>query len=359
MYLVRSVGRQGTFSSMTNLLAAPAIAPVAHVKWYVEDPTGADLDLSFALSPLTLGLTAVAVLTVIGWRAVAVRKAPVPEISRLSFLGRLAPWIARILAIHLGVSLLSLSVADAYLSPGLSVEDVPGGWLIVLVQAVIGVWLITGVALRPAAVAVIALGPLGLLLAGPVPVLEGIDRLGVAVFLLLLPPGRDAHGARPVTAEQLRLPIFALRLGVGIALVVLAFSEKLLVPDLMRELLAERPYLDPLQGLGLTDSPDLFIVVASVTELALGLLIISGAAPQLVVFAAGVPFNVTLIFFDRFELIGHLPVYGALLALLVYGSHPELARSVRDLAPWRARPGGPGQAAGEGEVEALVSPPGG
>lgn len=340
---------------MTASLAALPVPALAHVKWYVDEPAGADVDLAFALAPVTLGLIVVAVLTVVGWRALAVRYAPVPEVGRLAFLGKLAPWIPRILAIHLGVSLLSLSVADAYLSPGLSVEGLSAGWLIVLVQAVIGVWLISGVALRPAAVAVIALGPLGLLLAGPLPVLEGIDRLGLALFLLLLPPGRDDHGARRVTAEQLRLPIFALRLGVGIALVVLAFSEKLLVPDLMRELLADRPYLDPLQGLGLTDSPDLFITVASVTELALGLLIISGAAPQLVVFAAGVPFNLTLVFFDRFELIGHLPVYGALLALLVYGSQPDLARTVRDLTPWRARADEPPRDPGGGSADALVA----
>ena len=40
---------------------------------------------------------------------------------------------------------------------------------------------------------------------------------------------------------------------------------------------------------------------------------------------AGIPFNATLFFLGSAELIGHLPIYGAMLALLVYGSSRELA----------------------------------
>ena len=42
------------------------------------------------------------------------------------------------------------------------------------------------------------------------------------------------------------------------------------------------------------------------------------------------------------ELLGHLPVYGAMLVLLVYGSHPQLRPAVSALWPFatpsRARP---------------------
>jgi hypothetical protein len=56
-----------------------------------------------------------------------------------------------------------------------------------------------------------------------------------------------------------------------------------------------------------------------------GLLIVSGAMPQLAVIVAGIPFNATLFFLGASELIGHLPIYGAMLALLVYGSDPRTA----------------------------------
>lgn len=49
------------------------------------------------------------------------------------------------------------------------------------------------------------------------------------------------------------------------------------------------------------------------------------------------PFNATLFFLGRTELIGHLPIYGGPLALLVYGSAPRLAREVAALSPLRRR----------------------
>jgi hypothetical protein len=64
-----------------------------------------------------------------------------------------------------------------------------------------------------------------------------------------------------------------------------------------------------------------------------GLLLISGALPQAIVLAAGVPFNLTLYFFGTIELLGHLPVYAAMLALLVYGSHPQFRRACWTLVP--------------------------
>ncbi len=45
---------------------------------------------------------------------------------------------------------------------------------------------------------------------------------------------------------------------------------------------------------------------------------------------AGIPFNATLLLFGSTEMLGHLPVYGVFLTLLVYGSRPDTAR----LVPW-------------------------
>ena len=44
---------------------------------------------------------------------------------------------------------------------------------------------------------------------------------------------------------------------------------------------------------------------------------------------AGIPFNATLWFFGANELMGHLPIYGAMLVLLVYGSIPGCGRPCR------------------------------
>jgi hypothetical protein len=91
--------------------------------------------------------------------------------------------------------------------------------------------------------------------------------------------------------------------------------------------------------LGLDWSDLTFVRVAGAIEVAFGLLVISGRMPQLCVIAAGIPFNATLWFFGTTELVGHLPVYGAMLVLLVFGSDPKLREDVGALVPARSRSG--------------------
>jgi hypothetical protein len=87
-------------------------------------------------------------------------------------------------------------------------------------------------------------------------------------------------------------------------------------------------------GLGWSDLE--FARAAGAIEVLFGLLLISGALPQAIVLIAGIPFNATLWFFGATELVGHLPVYGAMLVLLVYGSDAAHREGVRALWPWPA-----------------------
>jgi uncharacterized membrane protein YphA (DoxX/SURF4 family) len=124
--------------------------------------------------------------------------------------------------------------------------------------------------------------------------------------------------------------------------VVLAFSEKFANPALAREFIGNYPAFDLFDLLGIPLSGDAFIRLAGAIELLFGLLLISGRMPQVAVIVAGIPFNATLFFLGRTELIGHLPVYGVMLALLVYGS----SRRYADLVPawpWPPRRAVPGR----------------
>jgi len=320
---------------------------LGHASWFIDDPASYARRLAPLGDSVTLGLLAAAVVGALVWRWIS-SSLPAVEV-RLPLLARLAPWIPRILGVHLGVKLLSLAVGNAYLAPHLDLTTVQGGSLIALAEGVVGVWLITGWRLRPAALATVALGPLGLVLAGPVAVLEAADVLGLALFLAWLPPGPDAWGRRETSPEQLRPALFALRLALGTALIVVAFTEKLLAPELTLAFLDRYPAFDLFALVGLDLSPELFVQLAAAVEVLFGLLILSGASPQAVVVVAGIPFNVTLFFLGREELIGHLAIYGALLALLVYGSTPGLAEVVDDLRPASRRRPSPTR----GDVEAT------
>jgi uncharacterized membrane protein YphA (DoxX/SURF4 family) len=198
---------------------------------------------------------------------------------------------------------------------------------------------------------VLALGPLLAILAGATALGECANLAAVAAFLLIVPPGADRHGATTLgtsrdasaapgdqgDAARLRWALLAMRLGVGAALITLAFSEKFTNPDMAMATLAEYPQLNVFALVGIPVPDATFILVAGAVELLFGLLVISGAFPQLAVLVAAVPFNATLVLFGQTELVGHLPVYGVFLALLVYGSHPDTYDAVRWLpAPRRA-----------------------
>jgi hypothetical protein len=182
----------------------------------------------------------------------------------------------------------------------------------------------------------VAVGPLALLITGPVGLLSAADLLGIAGFLAVLPPGDGRFGRVELDERRTKQAVALLRVGVAVALITLAFAEKLANPAMAGAILEAYPQLDVFAMIGLDVPVAVFVAIAGATELLFGLLVLSGAAPQLVVLVAAVPFNATLLLFGQTELLGHLPVYGVFLALLVLGSNPSTARWVPAL-PSRAR----------------------
>ena len=304
----------------------PVVLP--HETWFTE--SRAPYDWSFALEPASLLLIGAALAVAVVWRVVGARLLPSPELGFLRPLGRLSPWVPRLLAIHAGVSLLAQAARGTYLVPALELPASPLGSAVAIAEGILGVWLITGFRIRFAAAALVVSGPLGMPFYGVVPILERVDLLGIALFLAFLPPEDTPGGAVETTPDRLAAPLFALRLLTGGALVVLAFTEKLARPDLALAFLDDFPAFNILRAVGLQVDDLTFVRIAGAIELLFGLLIISGSMPQLAVIAAGIPFNATLFFLGTEELIGHLPIYGTMLALLVYGSERRLASVV----PW-------------------------
>lgn len=329
-------------------MIASLAQPYLHERWFVEHTPGNDW--SFFLSPLPLTLTVLMIGVTVAWRWTALRL-PDPELGFLRPLGRLAPWVPRILGIHLGVTLLALAATGAFVTP--SVHDLHGatGSALLLAEAALGIWLVTGVRVRPAAALTLALGPALAFFAGSVALLECANLAAVAAFLVVLPPGPDGHG-RVAASYRLRPALLLLRVGVGLALVSLAFSEKFTNPAMATETLRDYPALDVFALVGIHLAPTTFVAVAGAIELLFGLLVLSGAMPQVAVLVAMVPFNATLALFGQTELVGHLPVYGVFLALLVYGSDEESAPLVRWLPARRTSPRTSGPVHGPAETPA-------
>jgi hypothetical protein len=310
--------------------------PLAHETWFELSRPPADW--GFAGETATLLLLAAAVAVTLVVRLLARRR---PGVD-VPFLARLAPWMPFAVRLHLAVSLIGLLSLGVYLSPAMDLEADLAGILLGANMAVVAILMATGWHAREAAWLLIALGPLGMLEFGVSPVLQRIDVLGLAVFVLCAGPGRwsadmELGVAREPSLDDQARAVWALRVGAGVALIVVAFVEKLANPELALAFLEGHPELNVARELGLGWSDLEFTRVAGAIEVLFGLLLISGALPQAVVIIAGVPFNASLWFFGVNELLGHLPVYGAMLVLLVYGSDRELRARVPALWPWTGR----------------------
>jgi len=309
-------------------------APLAHELWFVDRVP--DRDWSFATEPATLLLLALALAVTAGVRVLARVRSGIDA----PLLARLVPWMPFAIRVHLAVSLVGLLSAGYYLSPTMELGKTVGGFALGAVMVVSAVLFIVGWRVRLGALLLVAAGPIGMLVYGFDPVLQRVDVLGLALFLLFTGGGRwsaDLELGRSADPPALRLAqgLWVLRVAAGSALIAVAFAEKLANPELAQAFLASQDVqLNVFELLGVPVGDEEFIRIAGAMEVLFGLLLISGALPQAIVLVAGIPFNATLYFFGTIELLGHLPIYGVMLVLLVCGSHPQVRPWCSSLWPW-------------------------
>ena len=311
--------------------------PLAHETWLTRDDVGTDW--GFVTEGATLALLAAAVLVTVAVRLLA-RVKPGVDVP---VLARMAPFMPFAVRLHLAVSLIGLVSLGYYHSPAMDLQADVAGILLGAVMMIVAVAMVIGFQVRAAAWLLVAAGPLGMLEFGVSPVIQRIDMLGPAVFLLFAGAGRwsaeyELGWVRDPSPEAVARAVWTLRIAAGVALIVVAFVEKLAQPDLAIEFLDHHPQFNVAREVGIGMSDLEFARVAGAIEVLFGLLLISGALPQAIVLIAGIPFNATLWFFGNLELVGHLPIYGTMLVLLVYGSSAELRPLVPRLWPWSRPP---------------------
>lgn len=316
--------------------AGPMAGPAsAHVKWFAEGDDALRWDLFFRPLPLTLvGAVLLATLAVgLLWRARGRGFVPGPEAfgateDRRSLLYGLVPLI---LGVHVAVPLLVNGVQGSLFSPD---NELPGVWANVLglLQTGVALSLFYGGLTRIAAGVLGGLWVTGIFLLGLQPMLDNIFFLGFAAFFFLA-------GRGPISIDRLLFPrleprpelaryaLPAVRIGVGASFIALAFTEKLANLPLGLAFLEQYP-LNFATALGLPVSDELFVIGAGAVELLIGLWLVLGVFVRELVVIAWFPINVTLTLFAWEELIGHLPIYGVMAVLLVWGA------GAKDQALW-------------------------
>jgi hypothetical protein len=308
----------------------------AHEKWFVDAtlyPTDWGAVFRFP-GVLAVAVALAATLLVwIGWRSRAGSDLiPGPEVLGATEAGRARFYalVPLILGIHIALPLIILGIKGVLFSPN---NDLPEHWLYWLGTAQIGVGLcfLYGGMTRVGAAVLGGLWLLGVGVVGLEAMLENLHILGFAAFFGLA--GRGPYAIDRLLFPRLepsprlaRRAMVGLRVATGGALAVVAFTEKLANPALARAFLEVHP-LNFTPWMGLPISDDLFVLCAGTTELIIGLCLIFGLFPRLVILTSWFFINMTLTIFNWVELVGHLPLYGVMGILLVWTPREEDQRA--------------------------------
>jgi uncharacterized membrane protein YphA (DoxX/SURF4 family) len=300
---------------------------LAHEKWFAEGELPAlALGKATEILPLSLILGVIIVSSLAWlWFVRRGRRDLLPDPQGFGAtpagLTQFYALVPLILGIHFAVALLSCGLQGVLFSPNNQLTGGAKYWFGVA-QTGVALAFFYGAFTRVAAGVLALLWVAGIFLLGLEPMLENALYLGIAAFFFLVGRGPWAidrlliPNLEPPRAWQQRGLLVA-RVALGVSLIVVAFTEKLANPDLALKFLQVHP-LNFTRHFGIPMSDELFIACAGAVELLVGLWIMFGIFPRVIILIAWLPFNLTLTYFSWQELIGHLPFYGLLAVFLVW-----------------------------------------
>lgn len=233
-----------------------------------------------------------------------------------------------ILAVQTAISLVAVAVWFHLFAPNLMTQNMVVNILFAVTEIFVAFSFVTGLLTRIGALLLLGMFVASFLFFPAWMVLEQSVYAGIALYLLIMGRGLvKPQGTREALAGLSRYWRFAptlLSIGAGTSIAVLAFTEKLLNPELALAFLKHYPNFNVAHLIGLTWFTDArFILAAGAVELTLGLCLISGNLPRLVILGLFIPFNLTLPFLPATELLGHLP-YFAVMYVLFFLPPPEV-----------------------------------
>jgi hypothetical protein len=237
---------------------------------------------------------------------------------------RLLTWVPLVIGVHMGVTLLVSGVSRQLFIPNLVLPVNLLGGLLGMIELGVSLSFIYGALTRPAAAVLGVLWIIGVIVFGPVRLIEHTEVLGIAFFLFVTTRGPLAFD---MALDKLNKPLGplvpyavpVLRIALGIGLSVVALTEKIWNIPMGLAFLTDHNFnFFPSIGLPQIDNTR-FLLLAGTIELIVGLMLIAGTYVRLVILVTLIPFNLSLPFMGWRELVGHLPIYGILALLLLWG----------------------------------------
>jgi uncharacterized membrane protein YphA (DoxX/SURF4 family) len=307
-------------SIVITMLATTQVA--AHVRWFVETSATVETFEPYALTDTAVLVWITMALLLIGASVVLDMRLPnvriVDSKTRHDFI--------EILRVFTGMSMLLTAYEGAVVAPHL-IAFGPFGTILLFAQAGIGILLIANRFVRHAAILMILLH-LGLAIKfGLLSAFEYLIMVAIAVFLLInnLPTAELRERFKPYSVDLLRILT-------GISLITLGFSEKLLGAMMAESFLAQYHW-NFMQAFGFELFTDrLFALSAGVIEVVFGVILVLGTTTRLNILAFSVVLFASNVLFliqgeneaAMVEFIGHMPVIGVALVLLLLGAGQRL-----------------------------------
>lgn len=296
---------------------------LAHVKWFSEDSAGS------VLAPLSstewLVVVAAIVVGVILMYLVNRLMKPVDKSIDKSLKGW-REWVPTVVRYSTAL-LIVFNFWKGYLfAPNIEYAN---GTLYLIISAalvLVALLLAFGILTRLSGAILLVMFALGVFVANePVQLLDHLEYLGIGLYLMFAPTGKlsvHSHLKDPLQAlsskERLATPL--LKTFVGLSLVILAFSEKLMNMTLSNDFLLEYNW-NFLSSFGVSDRN--FIIAAGVMEILVGLTLVLNKASRLGTLALLCIMVVTAVLLGIDEVFGHMFAV-AVVAVVFVGPNNNL-----------------------------------
>ncbi len=233
----------------------------------------------------------------------------------------------RIVSILTGIMLVSNASQGVFLAPNLEFHHPALMMVGAIAQVILGLMLLSQLTFVIPGIVILLVAGLSLWLF-PIELL--IDYLAefaaLALALIWIGPSLSSRDRKLFERFGFSIDRFAdqslplLRAGVGLTLIILALHNKLFNPSLTMAFLEIHP-LNFMPFLGFSNFTDLhFSFAAGIAELTFGLLLLFGIATRFTTGFLSFFFLATLLILGPIELVGHAPLFGISLLLIIQGS---------------------------------------
>ncbi len=303
------------------LLALPLTA-LAHVRWFAEEkiPVRA---YSLSDSPVLIWIAIAFILIMIGIYLEKIIKIPkwFHELTE-----KFAPYALSIASIGFGLSFLIFSYNGFIFAPNLLANGYTD--LLIIIQALAGIMILLGLYERVGGLLLIIIFILGINRFGFLEMIDALEIVGFALYAIIV--GRPKFKIVDIELfGKLRHKIHPyglalLRVGTGLNLIILGFSEKILAPSLTADFLSTHSW-NFMQKIGFESFTNYwFAFSAGSVEIMFGIFLLLGLVTRITTFTLAIFLIITLVLLGPIELIGHLPHFSIAIVLLILGSGTKL-----------------------------------